>query len=592
MTREHRRERLLIRTALVLATLSGCGDDDTGSTSHHEKVPTRAHPAGAAGAGTEQEDDSAPADNGPCGAGKFDSTFAAIQKVIFEGRKCTNDKCHGAARSGGLDLRADGAYENLLEVESKSSPLYRVMPGEPDESFLYNKLRAATEPGSVQVEGSPMPSGAPALSPEHLEVVRRWIEAGAPREGSVGDSVTGSSDGIAKLLGSCLPEATPLKFAPLAAPAPDEGIQFMGAPLPLRAGQEIDVCWAQYYDVSDVVPAKFQDKDHENFFINGRRTRQDAQSHHLVVAHSGLGAEYVDDPSFGEWTCRGEDRQGETCDPLEPGACGSSVCASEVQGKPVCNGFGPPESKRLFMGAKGFSTAQTAQYYQAPRDGVYETIPLRGIVYWNSHAFNLTNEDTQLHAWINLFYAADPKYEIQTLPITNNIYIAAGQAPFTEKHYCATWVAPLNSEMYTLGSHTHKRGRNFTVELADGTQIYQNFYYSDPIEKIFDPPMRFDSEDPQTRTLTYCADFNNGVLEDGSPDVDLVTRLSTMPDRTTCAPVGCVAGKTGAACPNSTDAECDSSPGAGDGWCDACPITAGQTTENEMFVLSPSIVMH
>ena len=38
------------------------------------------------------------------------------------------------------------------------------------------------------------------------------------------------------------------------------------------------------------------------------------------------------------------------------------------------------------------------------------------------------------------------------------------------------------------------------------------------------------------------------------------------------------------------NAACDSSPGAGDGRCDACPITSGQTTENEMFVLSPSIV--
>jgi hypothetical protein len=145
--------------------------------------------------------------------------------------------------------------------------------------------------------------------------------------------------------------------------------------------------------------------------------------------------------------------------------------------------------------------------------------------------------------------------------------------------------------MYTLSSHTHKRGRNFTVDLADGTRIYQSFHYSDPVEKIFDPPMRFDSEDPEDRTLVYCADFNNGVREDGSPDIDLVTRLSTMPERTTCTPVACVAGKVGAPCQGASDgATCDSSPGAGDGWCDACPITGGQTTENEMFVLSPSIV--
>jgi len=33
------------------------------------------------------------------------------------------------------------------------------------------------------------------------------------------------------------------------------------------------------------------------------------------------------------------------------------------------------------------------------------------------------------------------------------------------------------------------------------------------------------------------------------------------------------------------DAACDTSPGAGDGMCDACPITSGATSDDEMFVL-------
>jgi hypothetical protein len=31
--------------------------------------------------------------------------------------------------------------------------------------------------------------------------------------------------------------------------------------------------------------------------------------------------------------------------------------------------------------------------------------------------------------------------------------------------------------------------------------------------------------------------------------------------------------------------DCDTSPGAGDGLCDACAITGGESTENEMFIL-------
>lgn len=54
-----------------------------------------------------------------------------------------------------------------------------------------------------------------------------------------------------------------------------------------------------------------------------------------------------------------------------------------------------------------------------------------------------------------------------------------------------------------------------------------------------------------------------------------------------CSPIACVAGKIGAPCDGFEDvAACDSSPGAGDGWCDACAITGGESMENEMFLLT------
>jgi len=90
--------------------------------------------------------------------------------------------------------------------------------------------------------------------------------------------------------------------------------------------------------------------------------------------------------------------------------------------------------------------------------------------------------------------------------------------------------------------------------------------------------MLFDAAEPALRTLKYCADYNNGVTGEGKPDLKLVTRLSTMPDRTTCAPVACTTGKAGAPCKGADDdVTCDSAPGAADGSCDACTITAGRT---------------
>ncbi len=36
---------------------------------------------------------------------------------------------------------------------------------------------------------------------------------------------------------------------------------------------------------------------------------------------------------------------------------------------------------------------------------------------------------------------------------------------------------------------------------------------------------------------------------------------------------------------NGNNAACDSSAGAGDGDCDACPLTGGFRTQDEMFIL-------
>jgi len=123
--------------------------------------------------------------------------------------------------------------------------------------------------------------------------------------------------------------------------------------------------------------------------------------------------------------------------------------------------------------------------------------------------------------------------------------------------------------------------------------LYENFLYNDPDRLILDPPLIFDSEEESARTLTYCALYNNGVAADGTPDPETVTRASRMPDSVNiigvpgaCTPVACVAGKIGAACDGADDnGSCDSAPDAGDGLCDACTITGGESTENEMFLV-------
>lgn len=82
------------------------------------------------------------------------------------------------------------------------------------------------------------------------------------------------------------------------------------------------------------------------------------------------------------------------------------------------------------------------------------------------------------------------------------IYTQAGQPPFTVERYCAEHVLARGTELLSLSSHTHERGEHFTVDLPDGTRIYESFDYVDPVDARYEPPLRFDSEDAAERTLT------------------------------------------------------------------------------------------
>src|SRR5207237_238030 len=57
------------------------------------------------------------------GAVSYASTWEAIQNTIFARHDCANVLCHGGATpQGGLDLRPDVAYKNLVQVASTDLP--------------------------------------------------------------------------------------------------------------------------------------------------------------------------------------------------------------------------------------------------------------------------------------------------------------------------------------------------------------------------------------------------------------------------------------------------------------------------------------
>lgn len=112
----------------------------------------------------------------------LEPTFSSIQKEILVSTAqtaCSN--CHNAVNArfaGNLDLSGDGAYAALVNAASRNKAgAVRVIPGDPDNSYLIQKLE-----GRTGIFGLRMPlNGPPYLTEGQILVVRKWILDGAQR---------------------------------------------------------------------------------------------------------------------------------------------------------------------------------------------------------------------------------------------------------------------------------------------------------------------------------------------------------------------------------------------------------------------------
>lgn len=389
----------------------------------------------------------------------FDSTYALIQEAIFENRGCTSVTCHNPIdAAGGLDLSPDVSWDNLIEQPSNTVPpgiipgLKLVVPGQKDQSLLFLNLAAGTLPHQWTAPLRAMPIGLEPLTTNELEAVREWIEQGAPREGTV--------PGTGELLDACLPPARPIPIVPLPVPDPAVGRQVRMPKWVMPAKSEDEVCFASYYDISADIPPQYLSADGRRFRFKRNQIRQDPLSHHLIITYYNGTAPY-DHASWGEYKCRGGDREGESCQPTDLDFCGEGLCGSEPRRSVACIGFGPPDSQTSTL---PFSGTQEASFDQTYPTGVYGELPTKGLLIWNSHAFNLTDEDGKLEAWVN-FEFAEPDDQIYPVrPIFNTTAIfAMNVPPFEAREICNHQVFPANARLFQLNSHTHQRGKRFRI---------------------------------------------------------------------------------------------------------------------------------
>lgn len=109
-----------------------------------------------------------------------EASLARIQETIFS-PSCAIATCHDSAfRSGNLSLESGDSHAELVGVEpdvdtARDAGLLRVTPGDVDNSFLWIKLI-----GPPPAQGARMPMVGAFLGEADMDLVRRWIEAGAP----------------------------------------------------------------------------------------------------------------------------------------------------------------------------------------------------------------------------------------------------------------------------------------------------------------------------------------------------------------------------------------------------------------------------
>ncbi|APR78279.1 Hypothetical protein A7982_03626 [Minicystis rosea] len=164
--------------ALVLAGI-GCGEQG-GNTGGGGAGGSTSH--GGAGGSTSSSSTTSSGTTTSTGTTSSSSggsqapTFADVFEKVFKPANCTNGSCHYGA---GFSLTSKENAIAALVGTAASGPgcpdIDRVTPGDPEHSLLYLKVSMATPPC-----GNRMPPSDTHLDASQIELIRAWIEAGAP----------------------------------------------------------------------------------------------------------------------------------------------------------------------------------------------------------------------------------------------------------------------------------------------------------------------------------------------------------------------------------------------------------------------------
>ncbi len=391
---------------------------------------------------------------------KDNGTFGLIQSNIVD-TSCAINGCHLSKSDPtflqhGLVFEKSVAYENLVNVvprnqNARTDGMLLVKPFASDLSLLFHKIHSNSDAHHSSDYGLPMPLGLELLSQGQVEFIRRWIEAGAPREGTVVDDI------------SLLDDTTlqPEDFEPLIPPA--SGIQINL--------EKFEV--APNFEREFFVYKKLDNA--EDIYVNRVEIKMRQNSHHFLMY----------------------DFNNEI--PTMP--------ALDVV-RDIRNTDGSMNYKNMTpMLFHVYVTGAQTPYmdYQFP-EGVALKFPAGAALDFNSHYVN--KQDVPLQGEVNVNLHTLPAASVQKVAETLNLGNTNFSLPPNQKTTIyKTFTVNVKTYVFALTSHTHQLGEKFIIKIAGGTRegetVYTNTDWHHPSIVNFLSPIILNPGEGLSSEITY-----------------------------------------------------------------------------------------
>jgi hypothetical protein len=181
-------------------------------------------------------------------------TIASVASLVS--RTCATAGCHDRIQhEHGMDLStADLIYGNWVNKKGldhcSNQPMVRVVPGDPDASFVMTKVRAT---GVLCGLGDRMPPAPAAmLTACEIEIIRSWIAAGAPPLPTGVDA--GDADATTDSAGDASDDSNADADDPgvcTAAKPCDPASEICVEVMPLSGGADCETRWECYTHLDD-----------------------------------------------------------------------------------------------------------------------------------------------------------------------------------------------------------------------------------------------------------------------------------------------------------------------------------------------------